>query len=76
MLTAPGVEKPVAVRYAWANNPTVNLVNKAGLTAVPFRTDNWPQTEPKPKPTATPTPSATPIPAASPAATPAVAPAV
>jgi sialate O-acetylesterase len=28
-----------AVRYAWANNPDVNLVNGAGLPAVPFRTD-------------------------------------
>lgn len=34
-----GNVKPVAVRYAWANNPDVNLVNGAGLPAVPFRTD-------------------------------------
>jgi sialate O-acetylesterase len=33
------VLKPVAVRYAWANNPDVNLVNAAGLPAVLFRTD-------------------------------------
>lgn len=33
------VEKPAAVRYAWAENPPVNLVNEAGLPAVPFRTD-------------------------------------
>ena len=34
------VEHPVAVRYAWANNPdTANLCNKAGLPAPPFRTD-------------------------------------
>ncbi len=32
---------PVAVRYAWADNPdTANLYNKAGLPASPFRTDN------------------------------------
>jgi sialate O-acetylesterase len=32
---------PLAVRYAWAANPTCNLYNKEGLPAVPFRTDNW-----------------------------------
>jgi len=36
------VAKPVAVRYGWANNPTVNLYNKAGLPASPFRTDDFP----------------------------------
>ena len=35
------VEKPVAVRYAWADNPDCNLYNKAGLPASPFRTDSW-----------------------------------
>ncbi len=39
---SPQVAKPVAVRYAWADNPTCNLYNKAGLPAVPFRTDTWP----------------------------------
>jgi sialate O-acetylesterase len=34
---------PVAVRYAWADNPEgCNLVNKEGLPASPFRTDSWP----------------------------------
>jgi len=33
------VQKPVAVRYAWADNPECNLYNKEGLPAVPFRTD-------------------------------------
>jgi sialate O-acetylesterase len=33
------VAKPVAVRYAWANNPVCNLYNKAGLPAYLFRTD-------------------------------------
>lgn len=32
---------PVAVRYAWANNPVCNLYNGAGLPAGPFRTDTW-----------------------------------
>lgn len=36
------VVKPVAVRYAWADNPVCNLYNGAGLPAVPFRTDDWP----------------------------------
>ncbi len=35
------IEKPVAVRYGWANNPVLNLYNKAGLPASPFRTDSW-----------------------------------
>lgn len=38
-----GMDTPVAVRYAWANNPEeANLFNSAGLPAVPFRTDTWP----------------------------------
>jgi len=33
------VKEPVAVRYAWANNPEgANLYNKEGLPAAPFRT--------------------------------------
>lgn len=36
------VPNPVAVRYAWADNPEgCNLINKDGLPASPFRTDNW-----------------------------------
>ena len=35
------VAKPVAVRYAWADNPEVNLYNGVNLPASPFRTDNW-----------------------------------
>ncbi len=34
------VSQPVAVRYAWADNPEgANLYNKEGLPASPFRTD-------------------------------------
>lgn len=36
------VTEPVAVRYGWASYPEVNLYNKDGLPASPFRTDNWP----------------------------------
>jgi sialate O-acetylesterase len=36
------VKNPVAVRYAWADNPDgANLYNKEGLPASPFRTDRW-----------------------------------
>lgn len=36
------VKQPVAVRYAWSDNPDeANLCNKEGLLASPFRTDNW-----------------------------------
>ncbi len=33
---------PVAVRYAWADNPQCGLYNSAMLPASPFRTDDWP----------------------------------
>jgi sialate O-acetylesterase len=36
------VARPVAVRYAWADNPAANLVGGDGLPAGPFRTDAWP----------------------------------
>ncbi|MEO1990363.1 MAG: sialate O-acetylesterase [Pirellulales bacterium] len=38
------VPKPVAVRYAWAMNPSQRnlLYNQQGLPASPFRTDAWP----------------------------------
>jgi sialate O-acetylesterase len=36
------VEKPVAVRFAWHETANPNLINGAGLPAVPFRTDDWP----------------------------------
>lgn len=41
-ISSESVDKPVAVRYAWADDPNdVNLYNKAGFPAVPFRTDKW-----------------------------------
>ncbi len=42
VVSSEKVADPVAVRYAWADNPVCNLYNKAGLPATPFRTDAWP----------------------------------
>jgi sialate O-acetylesterase len=39
VVSSPGVSRPVAVRYGWENVPEVNLYNRAGLPASPFRTD-------------------------------------
>jgi sialate O-acetylesterase len=36
------LQDPVAVRYDWSNTPKGNLVNKEGLPALPFRTDQSP----------------------------------
>lgn len=44
VVSSPQVEEPIAVRYGWANYPVVNLWNKAGLPATPFRTDDFPLT--------------------------------
>jgi sialate O-acetylesterase len=41
VVSSPQVTTPVAVRYAWADNPECNLINVAGLPASPFRTDDW-----------------------------------
>ncbi len=40
-VTADGVSEPKSVRYAWANNPIVNMFNKSDLPLTPFRTDDW-----------------------------------
>jgi sialate O-acetylesterase len=41
VVRSENVAHPVAVRYAWAMNPSCNLYNRAGLPASPFRTDDW-----------------------------------
>ena len=42
LLSSAKVPKPVAVRYAYANNRRwANLFNKDGLPAITFRTDTW-----------------------------------
>src|SRR5262245_51355753 len=46
VVSCPQVEKPIAVRFGWANYPVVNLWNKDGLPATPFRTDDFPLTTP------------------------------
>ncbi len=42
VVTSDQIPLPVAVRYAWADNPDCNLFNKEGFPASPFRTDDWP----------------------------------
>ena len=42
VVSSDKVSEPVAVRYAWADNPVCNFYNKEGLPASPFRTDDWP----------------------------------
>jgi sialate O-acetylesterase len=46
IVSSEQVPNPVAVRYGWVNfaNPTLNLFNKEGLPASPFRTDDFPLT--------------------------------
>ena len=40
---SPGVAEPVAVRYAWSDNPpSPNLTDDSGVPASPFCTDDWP----------------------------------
>ena len=41
-ISSEAVPAPVAVRYAWADNPVANLRSRLGLPVVPFRTDDWP----------------------------------
>jgi sialate O-acetylesterase len=43
VVSHPEISEPVAVRYAWADNPAMaNLENADGWPAFPFRTDRWP----------------------------------
>lgn len=37
IVSSPEVAKPVAIRYAWKDNPDCNLANAAGIPASPFR---------------------------------------
>jgi sialate O-acetylesterase len=40
VVTSPSVPAPTVVRFAWDEAACSNFFNKAGLPAVPFRTDN------------------------------------
>ncbi len=42
VVSSAQVAAPMAVRYAWADNPEATLYNREGLPASPFRTDEWP----------------------------------
>jgi sialate O-acetylesterase len=42
VVRSPWVERPVAVRFAWADVPVLTIRNRAGLPASPFRSDDWP----------------------------------
>jgi len=50
VVSSPEVPEPVAARYAWQANPMATLYNGAGLPAVPFRTDDWPENTRNAKP--------------------------
>lgn len=39
VVSSAQVADPATVRYAWADDPVCNLMNQAGLPAVPFRSD-------------------------------------
>jgi sialate O-acetylesterase len=39
VVTSGKIAKPVAVRYGWTQVPDLNLFNREGLPAAPFRTD-------------------------------------
>ncbi len=42
VVSSDAVKNPVAVRYAWCDDPIdANLFNAEGFPAEPFRTDNW-----------------------------------
>ena len=47
IVSSDKVKSPVAVRYGWDDNPEVNLYNKEGLPAAPFRTDGWEMDAPR-----------------------------
>ncbi|NNE90902.1 MAG: sialate O-acetylesterase [Verrucomicrobiales bacterium] len=41
VVSSKDVPNPVAVRYAWTDNPVANLCSRENLPVVPFRTDDW-----------------------------------
>ena len=61
-VSSPKVPNPVAVRYAWADMPDVNVTNGKGLPLSPFRTDDWPLPEAGGFSVGQPTPTPPPVP--------------
>jgi sialate O-acetylesterase len=49
VVSSDQIPSPLAVRYAWSDNPTCNLTNGSGLPCTPFRTDDFPLTSEKRK---------------------------
>jgi sialate O-acetylesterase len=43
VVSSPQVPHPISVRYAWADDPSCNLVNGDGLPAAPFRAGEFSQ---------------------------------
>jgi len=41
VVSSPEVAAPIAVRYAWADNPVCNLSSSEGLPVTPFRSDDF-----------------------------------
>ena len=41
VVSSAAVPNPIAVRYAWQDNPQASLYNREGLPATPFRSDAW-----------------------------------
>jgi len=69
IVSNPTIEEPFAVRFGWTETANPNLVNSAGLPAIPFRTDDWsviverpapPPAPPSPAPATTTEPAPTP----------------
>jgi lysophospholipase L1-like esterase len=54
LVSSTQVPAPIAVRYAWSDNPTCNLYNTADLPASPFRTDDFALAAASPAPPAKP----------------------
>jgi len=41
VVSAKDIAEPVAVRFGWHKTANPNLINKAGLPAAPFHTEDW-----------------------------------
>jgi sialate O-acetylesterase len=41
VVQATAVTMPTQIRFGWRNEINPNLMNKEGLPASPFKTDNW-----------------------------------